>query len=169
MPKLAKPLTALEVKRIEKPGLHAVGTVSGLRLFVRQARARRDEGRRAGRDRVELDTKNETMVRVRNRIELVLAWAMQRGYRPDGPNPARWRGNLDAALPKPSKVAKREHFAAVSIDGMHGFMMRLREVEGMGARALEFAILTAAARARCGASGTRSTCRPPSGISRPRS
>jgi integrase len=41
-------------------------------------------------------------------------------------------------------VAKVEHFAALPIDGMHGFMARLRKAEGMGARALEFAILTAA-------------------------
>jgi len=34
VPKVAKPLTALEVKRLEIPGLHAVGTVPGLRLRV---------------------------------------------------------------------------------------------------------------------------------------
>ena len=34
MPKVAKPLTALEIKRLETPGLHAVGTVPGLRLRV---------------------------------------------------------------------------------------------------------------------------------------
>ena len=36
------------------------------------------------------------------------AWAMQREHRVDGPNPARWRGNLDAALPRPMKVNRRE-------------------------------------------------------------
>ncbi len=40
MPKIAKPMTALEVKRIEKPGLHAVGTVSGLRLYVKASGAK---------------------------------------------------------------------------------------------------------------------------------
>ena len=34
MPRIAKPLTALEVKRLETPGLHAVGTVPGLCLRV---------------------------------------------------------------------------------------------------------------------------------------
>jgi integrase len=34
MPKVAKPLTALEVKRLDAPGLHAVGTVPGLYLRV---------------------------------------------------------------------------------------------------------------------------------------
>jgi integrase len=88
-------------------------------------------------------TKNETMVRLRNRIELVLSYAVQREYRAEGPNPARWRGNLDGALPRPSKVNKREHFEAVAIDDMHGFVLRLRAAAGTGARALEFAILTA--------------------------
>lgn len=87
-------------------------------------------------------TKNETMVRVRNRIELVLAWAMQREYRPEGMNPARWRGNLDAVLPRPSKVNNREHFEAVPIDGAADFIRRLRMVTGTSARALEFAVLT---------------------------
>jgi integrase len=89
-------------------------------------------------------TKNETADRVRNRIELVLAYAMQRELRPEGMNPARWRGNLDAALPKASKVAAVEHHAALPIDEMHAFMKRLHEAAGTGARALEFAILTAA-------------------------
>jgi len=43
-------------------------------------------------------SKTETATRVRSRMELVLDFAAARGLR-DGPNPARWRGNLDAALP----------------------------------------------------------------------
>jgi len=34
LPRIAKPLTALEVKRLDAPGLHAVGTVPGLYLRV---------------------------------------------------------------------------------------------------------------------------------------
>ncbi|MEO8154306.1 MAG: integrase arm-type DNA-binding domain-containing protein [Rhizobacter sp.] len=89
-------------------------------------------------------TKNETASRLRGRIELVLSYAMQAGYRPEGLNPARWRGGLDKLLPKPSKVAKVEHHAALPADAMGEFMHRLRAAEGSGARALEFAILTAA-------------------------
>jgi integrase len=89
-------------------------------------------------------TKNETAVRVRSRIELVLAYAVQREYRPEGPNPARWRGNLDMALPAARKVANVEHFEALAVDDMHGFMQRLRAAPGQGARALEFTILTVA-------------------------
>lgn len=247
MPKIAKPMTALEVKRLTEPGFHAVGHVAGLGLYVKKSGTRswvlvRSVGgrrpefglggyptttlaqaieqarltidkvragidpaaeRRAARKTVHWtfkktagayieshragwrnpkhaaqwtatletyaypvfgdkhvrdvgkgdvlaaiepiwSTKNETATRVRSRIELVLDYAVQREYRPEGPNPARWRGNLDAALPAASKVAKVKHFEALPIDGMHEFMERLRAAEGMGARALEFAIRCAA-------------------------
>ena len=88
-------------------------------------------------------SKTETATRVRSRMELVLDFAAARGLR-DGPNPARWRGNLDAALPKPNKLAKVRHHAAVAVNEVPLFMTRLRDQPGMGARALEFAILTAA-------------------------
>lgn len=88
-------------------------------------------------------TKNETMVRVRNRIELVLSWAAAQGYRPKGFNPATWRGHLNQVLPKPSKVNKRTSFEAMPIDAMHGFMKQLALVQGASARCLEFTILTA--------------------------
>ena len=88
-------------------------------------------------------TTNETAVRLRGRIELVLDWAAARGLR-DGMNPARWRGHLDKLLAKPSKVNNREHHAALPVGDMGAFMARLREAEGTGARALEFVILTAA-------------------------
>jgi integrase len=246
MAKIAKAMGALEVKRLAEPGLHAVGTVPGLRLNITKSgtrswilrttvgtrrsdiglgsypavsladaweRARRAlDGIRNGVDPVadrrakqaavvwtfkacalayidthapswknakhgqqwrntletyvypvfgdkhvkDVDTgdittairpmwstKNETMVRVRNRIELVLSWAAAQGYRPKGFNPATWRGHLDQVLPKPSKVNKRESFEAVPIDDMYAFIERLRSVKGMSARCLEFTILNA--------------------------
>jgi hypothetical protein len=66
-------------------------------------------------------TKTETASRVRSRIELVLDYAAARGYR-DGLNPARWKGNLDAALPKASKVAPVRHHAAVGVKDVPSFM-----------------------------------------------
>lgn len=87
-------------------------------------------------------TKTETATRLRGRIELILDWATARGYR-DGLNPARWRGHLDKLLARPSKVARVEHHAALPIDEVGAFMKRLRHAQGTGARALEFAILTA--------------------------
>ncbi|MCX7226041.1 MAG: integrase arm-type DNA-binding domain-containing protein, partial [Burkholderiales bacterium] len=246
MPKIAKALGALEVKRLTEPGLYAVGTVAGLHLSVSEAgatswilrttigtkrsdiglgsypevtlaaawdRARETKaaikagknpiaerqskkaaivwtfkacalayietnrpswknvkhaqqwentlatyvypvfGHKHVKDVVTEDvtaaimplwsTKNETMVRVRNRIELVLSWAAVLEHRPKGFNPAQWRGHLDQVLPMPSKVNKRESFEAMLIDGMYAFMQRLRMMDGTGARCLEFTILTA--------------------------
>lgn len=88
-------------------------------------------------------TKPETASRVRGRIEAVLSWATASGYR-TGDNPARWRGNLDAILPKPAKLKHVRHHKALPISKMHGFLVALRKREGIAARALEFAILTAA-------------------------
>ncbi|MGJ7486892.1 tyrosine-type recombinase/integrase [Variovorax sp. LT2P21] len=88
-------------------------------------------------------TKTETATRVRGRIEAVLDWATVRGYR-QGDNPARWKGHLEQLLPKPSKVSKVEHHAAVALDDMAAFWTQLKVANGNGARALELAILTAA-------------------------
>jgi integrase len=86
-------------------------------------------------------TKTETATRVRSRIESVLNWATTKGYR-EGLNPARWKGHLDNVLPQPSKVAKEKHYAALPIPKVGAFMAALRQHEGIGSKALEFAILT---------------------------
>lgn len=252
MPKKARELSALEVKRLSSPGLHAVGGVAGLHLQIQPSGGRswilrttvgarrvdmglggfpdvplvaaRDRAREArdliaqgidpvqqkretraalmaasakvltfdecaGRfmasktkefanpkhaaqwkstletyaspiigklpvDRIELahvvqvltpiwDSKTETASRVRGRIESVLSWATVSGFR-SGENPARWKGGLDMVLPKPSKIRKVAHHTALPWQNVPGFMIELRKQEGMGARALEFAILTAA-------------------------
>jgi integrase len=88
-------------------------------------------------------TKTETATRLRGRIESVLDWATVRGYRL-GDNPARWKGHLDKILPKPGKIAKVEHHAALPADNMGAFMVELRKQNGIAAKALEFLILTAA-------------------------
>lgn len=87
-------------------------------------------------------TKTETATRIRGRIESILDYATVRGYR-KGDNPARWRGHLDKLLPKPSKVSKIEHHAALPYTEIGTFMAALGQQAGMGARALEFAIITA--------------------------
>ena len=51
--------------------------------------------------------KTETASRLRGRIEAVLSWATVAGHR-EGPNPARWMGNLSELLPKAAKVAKAD-------------------------------------------------------------
>ena len=96
------------------------------------------------------ETKLETATRLRGRIELILGWAAHMGYR-NGDNPARWRGHLEHSLAKPGKLkkqedhpAKVEHHAALPFDQIGEFVQSLHSQEGIAARALEFAILTAA-------------------------
>lgn len=87
--------------------------------------------------------KPETASRVRGRIEAILDWAKVRGYR-QGENPARWRGHLDHLLPGKSKVRRVRHHAALPYAEIPAFMPLVREQTSIGARALEFLILTAA-------------------------
>jgi integrase len=88
-------------------------------------------------------SKTETASRLRGRIEAVLSWATVAGHR-TGDNPARWSGNLKELLPAAGKVAKQDNQPAVSIDDAPRWFASLRQREGMGARALELAALTAA-------------------------
>lgn len=86
--------------------------------------------------------KTETAKRVRGRIEAVLSWATVAGHR-QGDNPARWKGNLDALLPKPAKVAKSDNWPALALDDAAPWFAALRQRDGMAARALEFLCQTA--------------------------
>lgn len=252
MPKKAKPLSAVEVRRLSEPGLHAVGEVAGLHLQIakggskswilririgskrrdmglggfpdvslsqaravaREMRVKVSEGidaveerKSAKRARIDAqakcitfeqaakvkhqsiasesknkrhrddwlstlrrhafpilggmdvaaietahvlavlrpiwETKTETATRLRQRIEAVLSWATVAGYR-QGDNPARWADNLKELLSRPAKVRKRKHFPALQWQEVPGFMAALGVQAGIGARALEVAILTAA-------------------------
>lgn len=87
-------------------------------------------------------TKTETATRLRQRIEAIIGWATVGKYR-SGDNPARWKGNLEHVLPKAAKVKKVVHHPALPWQQIGVFMADLRKAEGMGARALEFAILNA--------------------------
>ena len=87
-------------------------------------------------------TKTETASRVRGRIEAVLSWATVAGHR-TGDNPARWAGNLKELLPPPSKVAKEENRPALTLEDAPRWYAAVQRHEGSGARALEFAALTA--------------------------
>jgi len=87
-------------------------------------------------------TKTETASRLRGRIENILSWATVRGYR-QGENPARWKGHLDKLLAARSKIQQVTHHAALPYAELGSFMADLAKMDGMGARALEFAILCA--------------------------
>ena len=84
----------------------------------------------------------ETAERLRGRIENVLSAAKAKGHR-CGENPALWRGHLDQLLPKRHRLS-RGHHAALPFAATPAFMEDLRGRSATAARALEFAILTAA-------------------------
>jgi integrase len=87
-------------------------------------------------------SKPETARRVRQRIESVLDWAMARGYRPSGLNPARLKGNLAHALPRARP--QRDHHTALPWAHVPSFWTELATRQGTGADALRFVLLTAA-------------------------
>lgn len=88
------------------------------------------------------ESKTETASRLRGRIESVLGWATTSGYR-TGENPARWKGHLDNLLATISKSSRTKHHPSLPWQRIGAFMSALRAREGVSARAVEFAILTA--------------------------
>lgn len=84
----------------------------------------------------------ETASRVRQRIEKVISAADAAAGR-ERLNPARWEV-IGKTLPRPSKVKRVEHHAAMPWREVPKFMAELREREGNAARALAWTILTAA-------------------------
>lgn len=88
-------------------------------------------------------TKTETAGRVRGRIEAVLDYAKSLDLR-TGDNPAQWRGGLQSVLAAPKKVTPVVNQPSLSYTRLNEFMALLKASQGMGARCLEFAILTAA-------------------------
>ncbi|WP_229506047.1 tyrosine-type recombinase/integrase [Massilia genomosp. 1] len=86
--------------------------------------------------------KTETATRLRGRIESILDWATVSKFRV-GENPARWRGHLENLLADPNKLGRVEHHPAWPWQELAEFMVQLRSREGVAARAVDFAILTA--------------------------
>ena len=84
-------------------------------------------------------TKTETAARVRGRISQVLDWAALHKLRSTD-NPARALGSVY----KRNKLDTKEHFPSLSYAEISAFMTALQKREGMAARCLELAILTAA-------------------------
>lgn len=84
----------------------------------------------------------KTARRIREKIEAVLDYATVTGWR-HGDNPARWRGHLEHLLPR-HDASLEGHHAAMPYADAPAFYARLRQTEGVTARALEWTILTAA-------------------------
>ena len=87
------------------------------------------------------NTRTETAARLRSRIEAVLDWATARKHR-SGDNPASWK-TIGKVLTRP-KVTEDTRHAALAWSELPAFMSQLRQMAGVAASALEFAILTAA-------------------------
>lgn len=91
------------------------------------------------------ETKTETAVRVRSRIEAILDWAAVMGFRNgDKQNPARWKGNLEHLLADRNKISPVQHHAALPYRDIPAFIAKLRASPDFAAPALLFTILTAA-------------------------
>jgi integrase len=96
--------------------------------------------------------KPETASRVRGRIERVLAYAIAAQYRKrEHGNPARWEhlqellGKKSAAKKaKHARTGKAGHHPALPYREIPDFMVKLRRLNSLSARALEFCILTSA-------------------------
>lgn len=86
-------------------------------------------------------TKTETASRLQGRLEKVFDLAIASGLRET--NPARWRNYLALRLPAPGRIAEVKHHPSLPYQALPQFMQALSGRSGMGARALEFLILTA--------------------------
>jgi integrase len=89
-------------------------------------------------------TLTDTATKVRGRIEAVISYAFALRQLRHLQNAARWKDNLDQLLPSARKLIrlKKEHHPRVPWQRMPIFWAKLKAKQGMGARMLEFAILT---------------------------
>jgi integrase len=85
--------------------------------------------------------KTETASRLRGRIEKVLDWAKVKGLRV-GENPARWSGNLEFLLAKPSAIHKPKNHDSIRWQDMPDFMANLWPRDSVAALALKYCALT---------------------------
>jgi integrase len=84
----------------------------------------------------------ETARRVRNRIELIMSYAIAHGWHV-GNNPAAWQ-ILKNLLPDLNVKGEKRHHAAVPYPEVPALMARLRQDDSIGSKALQLTILTAA-------------------------
>jgi integrase len=85
--------------------------------------------------------RTETLMRVRQRIEVIWNWARVQGYCSGSTNPCVWKGHLDHVLSVKVRAAKK-HFAALGHTEIHALLNDLEAVGTVVADALRFAIMT---------------------------
>jgi integrase len=86
--------------------------------------------------------KHVTARRIMHRVGQVLDFSRVMGWRTNLANPARFRGELEYALPKIANNNVR-HLSAVPLDELPALMERLASTPGTAALAARFCILTA--------------------------
>ena len=86
-------------------------------------------------------SKADTASKIRQRLEAVFGYASVLGYY-EGQNPAVLKNHLDKILPSQSSVP-RGHFRAIHYELMPTAFRQIKQKQGIGAAALQFAILTA--------------------------
>ena len=96
---------------------------------------------------------HETALKTRARIASILDYATAKGWRPEGLNPARWRGNLDRLLRRQPVGAETRHHAALPWAEAPAFVAALQERGASAARMLELVVLTA-----CRSNEARGAC-----------
>jgi integrase len=88
-----------------------------------------------------------TADRTRNRCESVLGYAAARGWLPPGtPNPAKWTDFLEHLLARPRDIAPVRHMRAMPYAEVPALMAKIAKDPTVGARTLQFIILTACRR-----------------------
>ena len=85
------------------------------------------------------DTKNETASRVRQRIEVILNRAIVKELR-DGPNPAVWRGSMNALFSAPKDIRAVVHHPAMAFDELPKFYKSLLGKTSVSSLALRMLI-----------------------------
>lgn len=91
-------------------------------------------------------TKTDSATKLRGQLESIMSYAKFNDLVTFDLNPATWRNHLENSLPSPKKLQRLKgarNFASLPYQDAPEFMARLKQMPGIGARALEFAILCA--------------------------
>lgn len=88
-------------------------------------------------------TKPTSASYIRTRLELIIAYAIRKGYRQNRVNPALWKNNLEYDLPSMTSFHETKHRAALAFDQIKQTAGRLWRDGSTGSLCVLFGILTA--------------------------
>lgn len=138
----------LPIKKAElKPGKHRDQWANSIETYAYKRLQKKDVQSIATSDVFSVlqpiwTTKTDTAAKLRPKIEAILDWATVSEFR-EGENPARWKGNLDKFLSKPSKIQNKEHRPALNWQEAQDWWQHLCSREGDSKFALQLLVLTA--------------------------